>query len=81
MSNTRFMISEDKTVLTAERSFAAPRSKVWAAYTTPELFAKWWGPTGWETVVPHMDVTPGGYLLYGMQCKDSAQVDWYGKTS
>ncbi len=67
--------------LTVERVFSAPLEKVWAAWTTPEVFEKWWGPRGWETTVPHMDFSNGGYLLYGMKCVDPEQQDWFGKES
>jgi uncharacterized protein YndB with AHSA1/START domain len=81
MTETKFTVGDDKKTLTIERVFSAPRSKVWAAWTTPELFAKWWGPRGWNTIVKHMDFTNGGYLHYGMVCQDPEQKDWYGKTS
>ncbi len=79
MSETNFNV--DGKTLTVERTIAAPRSAIWKAWTTPELFAQWWGPRGWNTTVKHMDFVPGGYLLYGMTCADEAQGDWYGKTS
>lgn len=75
------ILSTEGKKLTLERVFAAPADKVWAAWTTPDLFAKWWGPRGWSTVVKHMDLQPGGYLHYGMKCEDPAQTDWYGKFS
>ena len=81
MSETKFTIKEDKKTLVVERVFPATRSKVWAAWTTPELFSKWWGPRGWNTIVKHMDFSNGGYLLYGMKCEDPQQTDWYGQTS
>ncbi len=81
MSETNFTIQDDKKTLVVERTFDAPRSRVWQAWTTPELFAKWWGPRGWSTTVKHMDFTEGGYLLYGMKCEDPAQTEWYGQYS
>ena len=81
MRETKFTILDDEKTLVVERTFPAPRSNVWAAWTTPELFAKWWGPRGWTTEVKHMDFQPGGYLLYGMKCEDPQQTDWYGKYS
>lgn len=80
MSQTTFTIKEDKKTLVVERTFGAPRSKVWAAWTTPEMLEKWWGPKGWTTTVKHMDFNNGGYLHYGMKCEDPEQKDWYGKT-
>jgi uncharacterized protein YndB with AHSA1/START domain len=81
METTTFTVGEDKKTLTVERTFKAPRSKVWAAWTTPELFVKWWGPKGWTTEVKNMDFSVGGELLYGMKCEDPEQKDWFGKYS
>jgi uncharacterized protein YndB with AHSA1/START domain len=41
----------------AERMFDAPRERVFAAFTDPELIPQWWGP---GTVVEEMDVREGG---------------------
>jgi uncharacterized protein YndB with AHSA1/START domain len=43
-----------------EREFDAPRDRVFAAYTDPELIPQWWGPHGTATVVDQMDVRAGG---------------------
>jgi uncharacterized protein YndB with AHSA1/START domain len=43
-----------------ERLFDAPRDRVFAAFTDPELIAEWWGPRGTTTIVDQMDVRPGG---------------------
>lgn len=69
---------ENKT-LTVEQIINAPREKVWQAWTTPEMFEKWWGPRGWNTTAKHMDFKPGGYLLYGMKCEDKSQGEFYGQ--
>ena len=71
---------EGKT-LTLERTFSAPRQKVWDAFTKPELFVKWWGPRGWVTEVKEFNFTEGGTNHYGMKCDDPKQKDWYGKYS
>ena len=81
MSETTFTVQDDEKTLVVERLFQAPKSKVWAAWTNPELFVKWWGPRGWSTTVKHQDFTEGGYLLYGMKCEDPEQKEWYGKFS
>jgi uncharacterized protein YndB with AHSA1/START domain len=46
--------------IASERIFDAPRERVFAAYTDPELIARWWGPRGTSTSVEQMDVRPGG---------------------
>lgn len=81
MNKTLFTIADDRKTLIVERTFNAPRNKVWEAFTNPELLAKWWGPRGWETEIKHMDFSDGGHWHYGMKCTDPAQEDWYGKTS
>ena len=43
-----------------ERIFEAPRDRVFAAMTNPELIPQWWGPRGNTTEVDVMDVKPGG---------------------
>ena len=58
MSDTTFTIQDDKKTLVIDRVFPAERSKVWEAWTTPELFAKWWGPRGWEWAFGLNDAIP-----------------------
>jgi uncharacterized protein YndB with AHSA1/START domain len=43
-----------------ERTFDAPRDRVFAAYTDPELLPRWWGPREYTTRVVEMNVRPGG---------------------
>ncbi|MCA9573350.1 MAG: SRPBCC family protein, partial [Myxococcales bacterium] len=43
------------------RSFRAPRDRVFAAYTQPDLVRRWMlGPPGWTMPVCEMDVRVGG---------------------
>jgi uncharacterized protein YndB with AHSA1/START domain len=43
-----------------ERTFDAPRERVFAAYTDPKLIPRWWGPREYTTKVVMMDVRTGG---------------------
>ena len=43
-----------------ERVFNAPRDRVFAVYTDPELIPRWWGPRRFTTRVERMDVRTGG---------------------
>ena len=43
-----------------ERVFDAPRDRVFAAYTDPELIAQWYGPRGGTTIIDRMEVRAGG---------------------
>jgi uncharacterized protein YndB with AHSA1/START domain len=50
-----------------ERDFDAPPARVYAAWTSPELKARWFvGPEGWTLIKREMDVRVGGSeLLHG----------------
>lgn len=51
----------DARTIVVERSFDAPRSKVWDAWTKPELLRRWLlGPEGWILDVCDVDLRPGG---------------------
>lgn len=81
MGKTTFDKNLDTGELTISRIVNAPVEKVWEAFTTAEVFEKWWGPRGWRTRVKELSMKPGGQLLYGMKCVDEAQGEWYGKES
>jgi uncharacterized protein YndB with AHSA1/START domain len=46
-----------------ERVFAAPRDRVWRAFTDPELVVQWWG-RGNPLVVERMEVERGGHWRF-----------------
>lgn len=52
---------DGESVVVVTRAFAAPRERVWRAYTEPALMQRWLlGPPGWSMPVCEMDVRPGG---------------------
>lgn len=53
--------------LIAERTFTAPKSKVWKYYTTAEFLDKWWAPAPYQAVTTSLDFVPGGKWLYTMK--------------
>jgi uncharacterized protein YndB with AHSA1/START domain len=61
-----------------ERVFAAPRERVFAAHTDPELIPRWWGPRGTKTVVEEMDATTGGSWRYRAISPDGSEVVFRG---
>jgi uncharacterized protein YndB with AHSA1/START domain len=71
---------ENKTLI-IERSFDAPKEKVWRAYSEKAMFEAWWGPEGWQTTTKAFDFRPGGRIHYGMKCVDKNQGEWFGKES
>ena len=46
------------------RSFDAPRELVFRAFTEPELFARWIGPSTYKVVVNQLDPRHGGRWRY-----------------
>ena len=46
-----------------ERTFNAPRERVWKAMTDPKLVAQWWG-RGNELVIERMEVERGGHWRF-----------------
>jgi uncharacterized protein YndB with AHSA1/START domain len=50
----------DERTIVVERSFDAPRSKVWDAWTKPELMRRWLVETGWVLDVCDVDLRAGG---------------------
>lgn len=56
------------------RSFAAPRSLVWKAFTEAEHLQHWWGPKGFKMLSCKLDLRPGGIFHYGMQAPDGSEM-------
>lgn len=46
--------------LTMARRLNAPVAKVFAAWTTPDVLARWWGPHHTRVIEAEMDVREGG---------------------
>lgn len=51
---------------TISRTFDAPRSLVWKAWTEPDRMIQWWGPKGSTIKSVKMDMRPGGINHYCM---------------
>ncbi|MEP7141707.1 MAG: SRPBCC domain-containing protein [Ferruginibacter sp.] len=61
-----FSIDKENKKIKVEREFAAPVSKVWAAWTKSELLDQWWAPKPWKAETKTMNFREGGYWLYSM---------------
>jgi uncharacterized protein YndB with AHSA1/START domain len=61
-----------------ERIFDAPRDRVFAVFTDPELIPQWWGPRGTEAVVDEMDVRPGGKWRFVIRNSDGSETGFRG---
>jgi uncharacterized protein YndB with AHSA1/START domain len=61
----------DATVLRLERTFAAPRQRVFDAWTDPEVLRRWWGAgPDWECPVADVDLRVGGRYRLTMRNPD-----------
>ena len=56
-----------ETSVQLRRTFAAPREKVFRAWTDPEELKRWWGPEGYATPSAQADLRVGGTYRLGMQ--------------
>lgn len=56
---TRLMAPGEREILT-ERVFDAPRDRVVAAFTDPQLISRWWGLAASETRVELLELRAGG---------------------
>ena len=72
-------IYSDGSDLVYERTFDAPRERVWKAFMDPEAIPRWWGPQGTTTTVVEMDVRPGGKWRYVSRAPDRDEVAFYGE--
>ena len=68
-SNTAPAVHE----LTITRLIAAPRHKVWRAWTEPALLQQWFTPRPWTTPVVETDVRPGGSSFVLMRGPDGSE--------
>jgi uncharacterized protein YndB with AHSA1/START domain len=60
------------TALSLRRIIRAPREKVFAAWTEPELLKKWWGPGPVSCPEAHVDLREGGeYRLANLETTGS----------
>jgi uncharacterized protein YndB with AHSA1/START domain len=52
------------------RTYDAPVSAVWAAWTDPAQAAHWWGPRGFTITTHSKELRPGGHWTYTMHGPD-----------
>jgi uncharacterized protein YndB with AHSA1/START domain len=61
-----------------ERVFDAPRDRVFAAHTDPELIPQWWGPRRTTTVVEELDARTGGAWRFLSRDEDGSEIVFRG---
>jgi uncharacterized protein YndB with AHSA1/START domain len=60
--------SDGPGVLRIERTFHAPPSKVFEAWTSPEVLRRWWhAEHSWETTIAEVDARVGGAIQLVMR--------------
>lgn len=60
MLKTKFTAPPGTQEIIMERTFDAPRQRIFKAYTDPSLVEQWWGTANMTTVIDKMDVRKGG---------------------
>ena len=68
-----FSVDRKNKKISVKREFAAPLSKVWAAWTESELLDQWWAPKPWQSQTKSMDFRVGGHWLYAMVGPDGTK--------
>ena len=71
-SKTTTSVSGRELLLT--RIINAPREKVYAAWTQPELFKQWISPRPYSTPNAEFDVRPGGSSYFIMRAPDGTDI-------
>ena len=66
-------------MLRMNRTFAAPREKVFQAWTQPEHLRNWWGMSaGYTAPIVEVDLKVGGHYRLGMQPPDDGNLQVVG---
>lgn len=61
-----FSVDKENRKIFVKREFAAPLTKVWAAWTDSKLLDQWWAPKPWQAQTKSMDFREGGTWIYAM---------------
>ena len=64
--------------LVLTRIIDAPRERVFAAWTQPDLLKHWFAPRPWTTTVAELDVRPGGASFVIMRDPDGNEYPNHG---
>ncbi|HEX2395874.1 MAG TPA: SRPBCC domain-containing protein [Bacteroidales bacterium] len=68
-----FVIDRENSKVKVKREFAAPVSKVWAAFTESQFLDQWWAPKPWKARTKNIDFREGGHWLYAMVGPDGTE--------
>jgi uncharacterized protein YndB with AHSA1/START domain len=70
--------TDDTLGISITRTFDAPRTAVFAAWTDPAQFRHWFGGAGTTVEDVEMDVRPGGAWSARMILGDGSEIPWRG---
>lgn len=76
MESSSHTLSERELILS--RHIAAPREKVYQAWTDPELLVQWFTPAPYLTVRAELDVRPGGSNFVMMRSPEGEDMPNHG---
>jgi uncharacterized protein YndB with AHSA1/START domain len=67
--------TQQDVVLQLSRRYAAPRERVFDAWTSPEVLPDWWAvQPGWTGEIAEIDLRPGGAYRLGMKDPESGKL-------
>ena len=61
------------------RVIAAPRERVFRAFTAPEELVRWWGPPDVQTLEAEIDLRPGGVCRWLMEAPEGPPMTLHGR--
>lgn len=65
--------------LQLERKFGANVTRVFSAWTEPEVLAKWFGPEGFSVFDAVMECRPGGKYCITIEAPDKTKIKHFGE--
>lgn len=71
-------VAEEANELIITRTFNAPRTLVWQAWTDPKHALNWWGPGHHPAIAITWDVRPGGRWRNCLRAKETGDLLWHG---
>ena len=71
-------MTDGKTYISITRKFDAPPEEVFRAWTTPEIFGKWFGTASTRVEAVSMDPKAGGDWKARMVLPDGNEIGWHG---
>jgi uncharacterized protein YndB with AHSA1/START domain len=76
---TEMQVAVSDRALTFTRFLAAPRDRVFRAWTDADQLAQWWGPAGFTNPVSEVDLRPGGAYRIVMRAPDGREFPATGR--